>query len=117
MQREREAEAARQAVRLEALPVVAAIVRAVDTAVVLLPQTAWPLRVDEELVHALADLGERIVGHEVSGRALVHRRPACAVVFGAECARSRDPRVDRTVRRDLDRVAAHPAAAGLPALA
>jgi hypothetical protein len=85
--------------------------------VVLLPQTARLLRVDEELVHALADFGERIVGHEVGGRALVHGRPGLAVVLGTECARGRDPGVDRTVRRDLDRVAAHPAAARLPAVA
>jgi hypothetical protein len=41
------------------------IVRAVDAAVVLLPQAFRPGRVDEQLVDALPDLREGVVREEV----------------------------------------------------
>src|SRR6476469_10411448 len=65
MDRDREAEAARKAVVLESLPVLAAVIGAVDAAVVLLPEALGLRGVYQDLVHALAELWERIVGHEV----------------------------------------------------
>ena len=53
----------------------ARVVGAVDAAVVLLPEPLRPGRVEEELVHALADFGVR-VGQEVGCDAGVDRRPA-----------------------------------------
>src|SRR5439155_19733041 len=78
MNREREAEAARQAVAVEPLPRVAAVVRAVDAAVVLLPEPLRLLGMREQLVDALADLGVRVVRKEVGGDVLAHGRPALA---------------------------------------
>src|SRR5205085_12401418 len=115
-ERDREPEPARQAVPLEALPRLAVVVRAVDAAVVLLPEATLAARVREELVHALADLGERVVGEEVGRDALVDRRPALAAVLAPERACGRDCRVQPPVR-DLERVAAHAARTRLPPLA
>ena len=66
-----------QAVAVEPLPVVAAIVRAVDAAVVLLPEPLGLRRVREQLVDALADL-RVLLGHEVGSDVLVDRRPGLA---------------------------------------
>ena len=119
VERDRKAEAARQAVVLEPLPVLAPVVGAVDAAVVLLPQAPGLPWMEQQLVDALADLRERVVGHEVRCRPLVRRRPGPAAVLAAEDARGRDADVHRLriVRVDLDRVRAHPAGAGIPALA
>src|SRR5438093_13483087 len=68
--RDRKAEAARKAVVLEPFPALATVVRAVDPAVVLLPEALGLRGVDQDLVHTLAELGERIVGHEVGRRSL-----------------------------------------------
>src|SRR5207248_5515302 len=116
VERDREAEPARQAVPLEPLPRVAVVVGAVDAAMVLLPQPAGTARVGEQLVHALAHVRERVVREEVGGDALVDRRPALAAVVAPEGARGRDRGVDPVVR-ELDRVAAEAAGPRLPALA
>ena len=60
-----------EAVVLEPFPVLTLVVGPVDAAVVLLPEALGLRGVDEDLVDALADLGEGVVGHEVRGRALV----------------------------------------------
>jgi len=113
-----EAEVARETVLVEPLPAVTPIVGAVDAAVVLLPPALGPRRVDEQLVHALADLRVRVVGHEVGGDVLVLREPRLAAVVRPERTRCRDGDHDPVGvgRIELDRVAAHPAGAGLPAL-
>ena len=87
-------------------------------AVILLPEPLGLLGMEEQLVHALADLWVR-VRHELCGDVLVDRRPRLAAVVAAEPARGRDPDVDlvRLVRVELDRVGAHPARPGHPALA
>jgi hypothetical protein len=117
--RDREPERARQAVVLEALPALALVVRAIDAAVVLLPEPALLLGMEEHLVDALADLREAVVLVEVCGCALVLRRPRLAAVVAAEDPRGRDSDVDRVrIRRvHLDRVRAHAARARVPALA
>src|SRR5262249_55755988 len=86
IEREREAERAREAVALEALPAVAVVVGAVDAAVALLPQTSVLACMEEHLVDALADLRERIVRHEVCCRPFVLRLPRLAAVLRAEDA-------------------------------
>jgi hypothetical protein len=118
VERDREAEPAWQTVAVQALPAVAAVVRAVGTEVVLLPEPLGLMRVQKQLVHALPDL-RILVGKIVGGRALVGRRPRLAAVFAAEDSRRGDPDVHalRIGRVDLDRVAAHSTGAGLPLLA
>src|SRR5262245_17457560 len=74
---------------------------------------------DEQLVHALPDLGEWVVREEVGCDARVRRLPRLAAVLGAECAGRRDGDVHpvRVLRIELDGVAAHPAGAGVPLVA
>src|SRR5919108_743564 len=83
VEREREAEAGGEAVTVETLPGITTVVGAVDAAVVLLPQAFRALRMDEQLVDALADLGIR-VWHELGGDVLVDRRPRLAAVLRTE---------------------------------
>src|SRR5918999_3137348 len=85
---------------------------------VLLPQAVRPLRMQEQLVDALADLREG-VRHEVRGDILVRRRPGLAAVIRPEGAGRRDRRIHalRVVGVDLDGVAAHSACTRLPLLA
>src|SRR3954464_11249275 len=68
----------------------------------------------EQLVHALPDLGKR-VRHELGRDVLVDRRPARALVFAPERTGGGDADVHRAVR-ELNRLRAHPAGAGLPPL-
>src|SRR2546427_3873922 len=72
----------------------------------------------EHLVHALADLGELVVLHEVCCRALVRGRPALTAVVAAEDAGGRDTDVDAlgVGRIKLDRMQTRTAKAGLPAV-
>src|SRR5206468_12123693 len=75
VQREREAERARKAVVLEALPALPVVVGSVDAAVVLLPEPAVLPGVEQPFVYALADLGKRVFGKEVGGSAVVRGGP------------------------------------------
>ena len=105
-------------VALEPLPALAAVVRAVDAAVVLLPQPLRPAGVDEQLVHALTELREGL-REEVGRRALIRGRERLAAVLAPEDTRRGDADVHprRLVRVERDRVAAHPAGTGVPTLA
>src|SRR5207244_5521453 len=83
-------------------------------AVVLLPEAIGSGRMRKELVDALSDLRVRL-RHEVGSDVLVDGRPALPAVLRTKSA----GRGDRDVHRFLDelnRVAAHPAGTGLPAL-
>src|SRR5205823_4361845 len=95
-------------------PGVTAVVRAVDTAVILLPETIGSGRMCKELVDALSDL-RILLRHEVGGDFLVDRCPAFSPVLGTEAAGRRDRDVHRRVD-ELNRVAAHPAGPRLPVL-
>ena len=97
-------------------PLLAAVVAAIDAAVVLEVQ---PLRVGGvagDLVHALAELGRRRVGQERNGDAGVARLPRLAAVVAAIDAGRRDGDEDagRVVRMDEHGVQAQPASARLP---
>src|SRR4051794_18742483 len=90
MGRGREAEARRQAV-LDALPALAAIVRAVHAAMVLLVEPVRLSRRHDEVVHALAELRIfLVVGQEVGACALVARLPVLSAVGRMEDAGGRD---------------------------
>src|SRR5712691_12563318 len=73
----------------------------------------------EHLVHALADLRELVVLHEVCGRSLVRGRPTLAAVVTPEDARGGDSNVEAPSVGgiELDRVQAGAAEAWLPAVA
>ena len=115
---EAEAEAARETVTVQSLPALAAVVGAVDAAVVLLPQAPRPFRMRAQLVHALAELGIRVVGQEVRECALVARHPRLAAVIGAEDAgrRDADPELFGRLLVEGDRVADQAARARVPAI-
>jgi hypothetical protein len=81
IQRETVTVPAGQAVR-DVGPALAAIVAAIDAAVVLLVQPVGPLRVQPELVHALAGLGVRL-RQEVRAHAGVQSPPGSAAIIGA----------------------------------
>src|SRR4051794_34662167 len=115
VEREREAEAGGEAVAVEALPVVAAVVRAVDAAVVLLPDPLRLLGMHQQLVHALPDVGIW-VRHELRRDVLVDRGPGVTAVLAPEGAGSRDGDVHGTVD-ELNRVSAHAPSGRLPAVA
>ena len=114
---DRETEAARQPVPVDPLPGVTAVIRAVDAAVVLLPEPFRLRRVQQQLVHALANF--RIwVGKVVDRHVLVDRQPGLSAVIRPERARRCDTDVYalRVARVELDRIAAQPAGAGKPAV-
>jgi hypothetical protein len=93
------------------------VVGPVHAAVVLLPETFRARRMQQQLVRALPDV--RVgVGKLFRLDVLVFRRPRRPAVVGAKCPGCRDGDVHATgvAWVELDRVAAHPAGAGQPAV-
>ena len=106
VEREAEAEGGRQTVPVEPLPARAAVVGAVDAAMVLLPEPVALRRMGEQLVDALADLRIAVVREEARLRTRVQRPPASAGVVGSEdaCSRDADPQPLRIVGVERDRM-------------
>lgn len=114
--RDRESEVGGQALG-ELRPVVAAVLAAVDAAVVLLVEQARLGRVCDEAVDAVPGL-DIVFRQEVGADAAVDRLPALTVVGAAVEAADGDGGVDggRVVGGGVDGVEHQPAAAGLPPL-
>ena len=98
------------------LPRAAAVVAAVDPAVVLEVEPLGVAGVAGHLVHALAELEVVSVGHEADDDPPVARLPRRAAVVGAVDAGrgDGDQQALRVVRVDEDGVQAQPTAARLP---
>ena len=88
MDGQREAEVGGQLAR-DLGPPAAAVVGAVDAAVVLLVKAVGVVGVQMHLVNALAELG-RVAGVEVGAYALVAQIPCLAAIGGFESANRRD---------------------------
>ena len=98
------------------LPRVTAVVAAVDASVVLEVEAIRIIGIACDLVHALAELRRRCVGHERHDDAAVARRPGRAAIVAAVHARCRDGNEEpfRIRRVDEDRVQAHASPARHP---